>query len=85
MRCNISQVEFSDSLGSVDLAAVQVDEGSSYMAEDTSFMGFAAEVRVESNSYVGAINALWFHSAYVFVSFMNITNQIPRLFMSLGC
>lgn len=50
MSSNISQVEFSDSSRSVELLAVQVNEGSSYMAEDTSFVGFQAEVRVESSS-----------------------------------
>lgn len=39
------QVDFIDSSGSSDLSAVQVDQGSSYMAEDTSFTGFEEEVR----------------------------------------
>ena len=41
----IAKVEFCDSSGSEELSAVQVNEGSSYMAEDTSFVGFAGEVR----------------------------------------
>ncbi|CAM9101274.1 unnamed protein product, partial [Laminaria digitata] len=42
------QVEFSDSSGSLELSAVQVNEGSSYMAEDTSFVGFEGEAVVFS-------------------------------------
>lgn len=41
----MAQVEFKDSSGSKELSAVQVDEMSSYQAEDTSFRGFAGEVR----------------------------------------
>ena len=43
-----AQVEFNDSSGSLDLSAVQVHEGSIYMAEDTSFEGFTGEVCVDS-------------------------------------
>ncbi|CAM9130909.1 unnamed protein product [Laminaria digitata] len=42
------QVEFSDSSRSEELSAVQVNEGSSYTAEDTSFVGFAGEAVVFS-------------------------------------
>lgn len=38
------QVEFKDTTKSSDLSAVQVDEESSYMAVDTSFVGFQGEV-----------------------------------------
>lgn len=45
----IAQVDFKDSSGSSDLSAVQVDQASSYMAEDTSFTGFEGEVRFFRN------------------------------------
>lgn len=38
------QVVFNDTSGSSDLSAVQVDDSSVYMAEDTSFVGFEGEV-----------------------------------------
>ena len=38
-------MEFNDASGSSDLSAVLVIEGSSYFAEDTSFVGFTGEVR----------------------------------------
>lgn len=40
-----AQVDFKDTTKSSDLSAVQVDAGSTYTAEDTSFDGFAGEVR----------------------------------------
>ena len=48
----IAQVEFSDSSGSLDLSAVQVDRKSTYTAEDTSFIGFEGEVRFAHNRAV---------------------------------
>ena len=41
----IEQVVFNDTFGGAELSAVQVDEESSYKAEDTSFLGFYGEVR----------------------------------------
>lgn len=41
-----TQVEFNDTRGALDISAVQLDEESSYMAEDTSFIGFQGEVGV---------------------------------------
>lgn len=43
-------MELSDSSRSPDLSAVQVDHASSYMAEDTSFIGFEGEVCFVHNS-----------------------------------
>ena len=40
----IEQVVFNDTFGGAELSAVQVDEESSYKAEDTSFLGFYGEV-----------------------------------------
>ncbi|CAM9801896.1 unnamed protein product, partial [Hapterophycus canaliculatus] len=42
------QVVFNDTSGSGDVSAVQVDQQSSYKAEDTSFVGFAGEAIVYS-------------------------------------
>lgn len=42
------QVIFSDTSGSPDISAVQADEASTYKAEETSFVGFAGEVRRNS-------------------------------------
>lgn len=41
----ISQVDFVDSHGLLELSAVELDQESSYMAEKTSFIGFEAKVR----------------------------------------
>ena len=41
---SIGQVEFNDTSESKDFSAVQVDATSSYLGEDTSFVGFAGEV-----------------------------------------
>ena len=38
-------MKFNDTSGSLELSAVLVMEGSSYFAEDTSFVGFTGEVR----------------------------------------
>lgn len=46
----IAQVDFVDFSGSTDVAAVQVDQASSYMAEDTSFTGFEGEVGFVHNT-----------------------------------
>ena len=44
--CRIwAQVSFIDTTKSSDLSAVQVGKGSTYKAEDTSFVGFEGEVR----------------------------------------
>ncbi|CAN0138387.1 unnamed protein product, partial [Pylaiella littoralis] len=43
-NCMTDQVIFEDPLGAIGLSAVEVDGNSSYMAEDTSFVGFAGEV-----------------------------------------
>lgn len=51
----IAQVDFKDSSGSSDLSAVQVDQASSYMAENTSFTGFEGEVRFVRNISVAAV------------------------------
>lgn len=40
----VGQVEFNDTSKTVDLSAVQADAKSTYMAEGTSFVGFAGEV-----------------------------------------
>ena len=42
--CPFWQVVFNDSSGSADVSAVQLDDQSSYKAEDTSFVGFTGEV-----------------------------------------
>ena len=59
----IAQVEFRDSSGSLDLSAVQVDQGSNYTAEDTSFKGFEGEVGFVHNTYfagsVGDVQCFW--------------------------
>ena len=47
------QVVFNDTSGSEGMSAVQVDEKSSFMGEDTFFVGFAGEVRVGT--------VCWFH------------------------
>lgn len=65
------QVVFSDMLGSPDLSAVQLDAGSTFMAEDTSFEGFEGEVRSFlyvislSGTTVVAIDLSFFVGAYL--------------------
>ena len=41
----LSQVDFVDSHGLLELSAVELDQESIYMAEETSFIGFEAKVR----------------------------------------
>lgn len=48
MPFHLVQVEFSDSSMSPELSAVQVNEDSTFMAEETYFTGFASEVSVGS-------------------------------------
>ena len=43
------RVNFMDTSGSVDLSAVQSDDESTFVAEETAFIGFQGEVR----RYVG--------------------------------
>lgn len=42
--CLLGKVVFNDTFGGAELSAVQVDQESSYKAEDTSFLGFYGEV-----------------------------------------
>ena len=57
-----TQVEFRDTRKTPDVSAVQVDEDSSYMAEDTSFVGFQGEVGVFEGILYTPIDRAIIHS-----------------------
>lgn len=52
----IAKVVFSDTSMSSDLSALQVDQDSSYMAEDTAFVGFLGEVQHERFWFMGSLS-----------------------------